>query len=133
MGKVRAVALALALSLGAVSALPMTAEAASPEIVPTFVPRTDMSFSAGWVTATIYFNWGETVNIAGHSYSSAVLCGIAGAISGGLAALPCLLGFPRIVYGAQYAKNRGVCVALRFVIINPASFYTVTHNGSRCR
>ena len=81
----------------------------------------------------MYYNWNETRAIAGQTYTAAVLCGIAGAVSAGLAALPCILGFPRIVAGAQYAKNRNVCVALRFYMASPWVFYTVTHNGSRCR
>jgi hypothetical protein len=129
--------LASTLSVAAASTIPLSAEAASSPVVsaeaaPSYVPHPELSVSFGWVTATIYFNRYETNKLANLGYTAAVLCAAVGAISGGTAALACVLGFPRLVSGAQGARAAGVCVGLRFYIVSPTINWTVRHSGSRC-
>lgn len=126
---VRAVVLTLALTVGGVF---VAAPTASAEIVPTYVPRVDSQVSFGWVTATIYFNRSETLRIASLTWPAATMCAAVAAFGGGIAGLACALGAPRIVWGAILAKDRGVCVGLRFVIVSPSNSWTVTHSGGRC-
>jgi hypothetical protein len=127
--KVRALVLAVTLALGAVMAAP---DNASAEIVPTYVPRTDLSVSFGYITATIYFNRTETVRIAAHTWTVATACGYAGLIGGPVAGFACTFGMPRLMSAIAAAKSAGVCAGIRFYIGSPTISWVVRHSGGRC-
>jgi hypothetical protein len=135
---VRALALAVFLSIGAAAV--SVGNASASEVVPDptttltksgGVSSTDLSVDFGWITAKIYFNRAETSAIARGAYPASLACAFAG-VWGGVAALACTLGWPRIVTGARAARDAGVCVGLRFYIGSPAINWTVRHSGSRC-
>lgn len=127
--KVRAVVLALALTLGAAVVAPSNASA---EVVPAHVPRTDVSVSFGYVTATIYFNWTETKLIASGGWSAATACGFVAWAGSPVAGVACSAGLPRIISAIAGYRAAGKCGGLRFYIGAPVVSWPIYHSGGRC-
>lgn len=96
---------------------------------PVALPQ--VSFDPGWITGTIYWNRTETGYMADYSWWAAYSCTV---IAGWnfLAGIACQLAAPRLAFAASTARAHGNCVGLRFYFGNPAVWWTVEHNGSRC-
>lgn len=112
---------------------------ATPVLPMVEIQQPDVQFDQGWITATIYFNRGETNLLANYLWFSGVVCAMVAGAYGWVAGLVCsVFGPSRMMWYATIARSHGNCLGIRWVqpfgIVTPLQliYWSIEHNGSRC-
>lgn len=113
---------ARALICGVLCALAFAAvhAATSPE------PAQAAKFTTGYVTGTIYFSKGETAVAArGEAWVCAALPRPA--------SIACTLAIGPVSWQARRARDKGMCLKIKFVMPDPRQYWPDIYGGGYCR
>lgn len=85
--------------------------------------------TTGWVTGTVYFSKGETAAITEGGPGVIAVCGTF--VPGPYKAV-CLTAVAWTIQ-ANRARNRGMCLKVKFVLVSPGTHWPDIYRGGYCR
>lgn len=92
----------------------------------------DVQWDPGWITATIYFNRGETGLLADYTWYAGLICATVTARFGPVAGIVCMAEGGRLFWYATMARAHGHCLGIRYYYPWAWAYWNIEHWGSRC-